>query len=160
MEQLSRLTDFLKKNKYVLLVVLLGVALMLIPGSGEEQEAEPVAVQTEVETDLSQELASILSKIHGAGKVEVMLTVAAGEEVIYQTNGQTGTDTARMDTVTVTDENRKEQGLVRQVIPETFLGAIVVCQGADDPTVRLAIVEAVSKVTGLGTDRISVWKMK
>jgi stage III sporulation protein AG len=36
----------------------------------------------------------------------------------------------------------------------------VVCQGADDPVVKLLIVDAVSKVTGLGADKISVMKMK
>lgn len=35
----------------------------------------------------------------------------------------------------------------------------MVCQGADNAAVRLAIVEAVSKVTGLGANRISVLKM-
>jgi stage III sporulation protein AG len=40
------------------------------------------------------------------------------------------------------------------------MGAIVVCQGGDQPTVRLAILDAVSKVTGLGADKISILKMK
>ena len=85
-----------------------------------------------------------------------MLTMAQGQETCYQTD-QRGEDHS---TVTVTDSDRKEQGLIRQVNPPVYLGAIVVCQGGDDPTVRLAIVESVAKVTGLGADRISVMKMK
>ncbi len=42
---------------------------------------------------------------------------------------------------------------------EAFTGAVVVCRGADDPAVRLRIVEAVSAFTGLGTNRIVVQKM-
>ena len=42
---------------------------------------------------------------------------------------------------------------------EEFTGAVVVCRGADDPAVRLRIVEAVSAFTGLGTNRIVVQKM-
>lgn len=38
-------------------------------------------------------------------------------------------------------------------------GAAVVCDGADDARVRLAIVEAVSAYTGLGSDRIKVLEM-
>ena len=49
---------------------------------------------------------------------------------------------------------------VQQVLPESYRGAIVVCQGADSPAVKLAIVEAVSRATGLGADSISVLKMK
>jgi hypothetical protein len=40
------------------------------------------------------------------------------------------------------------------------MGAIVVCQGADSPSVKLAITQAVAKITGLGTDEICVLKMK
>ena len=37
-----------------------------------------------------------------------------------------------------------------------FAGAVVVCQGAGSPQVRLRVVESVSAFTGLGTDRIVV----
>ena len=60
----------------------------------------------------------------------------------------------------ITDSDRKEEGLITQVDPPVYQGAIIVCQGADRGAVRLAIVEAVSRVTGLGADRISVLKMK
>ena len=55
---------------------------------------------------------------------------------------------------------RKQTGLVQQVNPPTYLGAVIVCQGADSASVRLAIVEAVGSVTGLSTDKITVLKMK
>ena len=38
-------------------------------------------------------------------------------------------------------------------------GAAVVCEGADDARVRLAVVNAVSAYTGLGSDRITVLTM-
>jgi hypothetical protein len=41
-----------------------------------------------------------------------------------------------------------------------YQGAVVLCQGAADAAVRLAVVEAVSKATGLGADKICVLKMK
>jgi stage III sporulation protein AG len=49
---------------------------------------------------------------------------------------------------------------MQTVLAPQYLGAIVVCQGADRSDVRLAIVEAVSALTGLGADKISVLKMK
>jgi stage III sporulation protein AG len=143
------------KYRYVLIVVAVGLVFMLLP-TGGNKESEPVSYIQETMPDIEAELAGILSKIKGAGKVEVMLTMAQGQETCYQTD-QRGEDHS---TVTVTDSDRKEQGLIRQVNPPVYLGAIVVCQGGDDPTVRLAIVESVAKVTGLGADRISVMKMK
>jgi stage III sporulation protein AG len=65
-----------------------------------------------------------------------------------------------METVIITDAQRAQQGLVKQVNPPVYLGAVVVCQGADRASVRLAIVEAVANATGLGADKISVLKMK
>ena len=39
-------------------------------------------------------------------------------------------------------------------------GAVIVCQGADDPEVRLNVTNAVAAYTGLGSDKITVMKMK
>ena len=85
-----------------------------------------------------------------------MLTVEEGETTVYQYDETASGKT----TVIITDEERAESGLVQQVIPQKYRGAIVVCQGADSASVRLSVIEAVAKVTGLGTDRISVLKMK
>ena len=120
--------------------------------------------QTVDEPSLEDKLSLILSQVDGAGKVQVILTVEAGEEVVYQTDdNQTITadsDAKNTDTVTVTDANRNQNGLIRQVNPAVYQGAIIVCEGAENPTVHLAIVDAVSKITGLGANRISVLKMK
>ena len=113
---------------------------------------------------LEEDLSRILGRIQGAGDVYVMLTTTRGEELVYQTDQDIskGTDslTQKLDTVTVSDASRNETGLVRQINPPVYMGAIIVCSGADDPKVRLAIVEAVSKVTGIGANKISVLKMK
>lgn len=151
MDQL-KIGGWVKKYRFVLLVLLAGIVLMLLP---EDQETEqPAAVQTEEVETMESRLERILSRIDGAGEVAVMLTEASGEEIIYQTDGD------QADTVLVTDADRNEQGLVRTREPPTYQGAIVVSTGADSASVRLALVEAVSNVTGLGTDRITVLKME
>ncbi len=48
-------------------------------------------------------------------------------------------------------------GRVRVLYSEE--GAAIVCDGADSAQVRLAIVQAVSAYTGLGSDRITVLAM-
>lgn len=153
------------KYKYALLVLIAGLALMLLPGLAGEETPPSMTYETKPvqQSDISQQLAVILSQIQGAGKVEVLLTQAAGEKTIYQTDEDiSGGENAstRIETVIVTDGDRNQSGLIQQVIPPSYLGAVVVCQGADRAAVRLAIVEAVMKVTGLGADRISVLKMK
>lgn len=155
MEKLKSILPLLKKYRYALLVLAVGLVLMMLPSGNAEKETVTQTVTVQ-EPDLSQTLSQILSQIEGAGKVSVLLTPASGQETLYQTN-ENG---EASDTVIISDSSRNESGLVRQVNPPRYLGAIVICQGGDQPTVRLAIVDAVSKVTGLGADRISVLKMK
>ena len=52
------------------------------------------------------------------------------------------------------------QGVGRAEVLLSQSGAVVVCDGADAPTVRLYVTNAVMSYTGLGSDRISVIKMK
>lgn len=146
-----------QKYRYAILVLILGIALMMIPGKSEKANEAPVHIQAETQPDMEQRLEGILSQISGAGKVSVMVTVAEGELTLYQQDSDSG---GRLDTVIVTDEKRNQQGLIQQILPQTYQGVIVVCQGANHASVRLSIIEAVSKVTGLGTDKIVVLKMK
>lgn len=166
---LKQLTDkfsaTIKKYKYVVLVLLIGMTLMLLPTGGKKSEVKTADTEEILsKPSLEERLSEILSMVEGAGQVKVILTVAAGEEVIYQSDAdKTDNETSfstHNDTVTVTDSNRNQAGLVRQIIPESYLGAIVICRGAENPSVRLAIVDAVSKLTGLGANCISVLKMK
>jgi hypothetical protein len=39
-------------------------------------------------------------------------------------------------------------------------GAVVVCQGADSASVRLAVAQAVRCYTGLGADHVEIFKME
>ena len=161
----TRISETIGQYKYVWIVLLAGVMLMMIPDrKDEKQKYEPGETVIATEHDMQDQIASILSHIAGAGRVEVMLTVAQGERIIYQTDStytqsETTTDT-RTQTILITDGQSNETGLVHQKNPPVYEGAIVLAEGADQPSVKLAIVEAVSDVTGLGADKISVLKMK
>ncbi len=143
---------FFRKNKWILLLLLTGVLFLLLPEGERTETAAPPETE---EITLEESLAAILSQIEGAGKTRVLLTELRGEQILYQTDD---TD-SRSTTVLVSGGNRKETGLVRQRIPPTYQGAIVVCQGAEKAGVRLAVVNAVMSVTGLTSDKITVLKM-
>ena len=132
-------------------MALAGLALMVIPVGSEE--TDPVPTVTAEET-LESRLEAILCRIDGAGEVKVLLTEDRGGEVLYQTEGEDG------KTVLICGADRSESGLVRTTEAPSYRGAVVVCQGADSAAVRLAVVEAVANATGLGTDRITILKMK
>lgn len=84
-----------------------------------------------------------------------MLTLADGGEAVYQVDE------------TVRDEGREEQTVLADKAPvlvqtrqPRFQGAVVVCEGADRAAVKLAVTEAVASLTGLGSGKIAVVKMK
>ena len=162
----SRISECIGKYKYVWIVLLVGVVLMMLPERKKDDATIQIQAASESATEFSIEdrLGEILSHVAGAGKVKVMLSVSQGERTIYQTDttySQTTDHTdSRTQTILIKDDDRSESGLVHQRNPPTYQGAIILAQGADDPAVKLAIVEAVSDVTGLGADRISVLKMR
>lgn len=153
----------LKKYRYVLIILLVGILLMLLPADGGKEETIAPAVTVETQS-LQDSLTALLEQVSGAGKVAVLLTESVGEETVYQVNEDSSTGEnsrdIRRETVLISDAGREKAGLVRQVKAPTYLGAVVVCQGADSAAVRLAIVEAVKSATGLSSDCISVLKMK
>lgn len=155
--------EYLKKYRWAAVVLLAGLILMALP----ENEMEAVVPEPEAilqQESLQQELEILLSRLDGAGAVKVLLSTASGPETYYQTDEDEGkTDTSadkRSETVLITSSDRSEMGLVRRVDPPVYLGAVVLCQGADRAQVKLAVVDAVATATGLTTDKISVWKMK
>ena len=162
---ISHLKGHGKKYRFPALILLLGIILMTLPA---KEKKETVSVQTEEQsigqTDLQDALEDILCMIQGAGKVRVLLTEAAGEQTLYQTdedlqtNGES--ESVRQDTVLLTDSERDQAGLIRQIIPPVYQGAVILCQGADSAAVRLAIIQAVASATGLTSDKITVLKMK
>ena len=122
---LTKLGGILTKNKYVWLVLILGLALLLLPrrtepaeptaaaqsaGHGDALSASGIPVDTE-----SERLAALLREIRGVGETQCLLSAE---------------------------------------------GAVIVCAGGDDATARYLVTNAVSAYTGLGSDKITVMKMK
>ena len=161
----EKITETIKKYRYAVLILILGLVLMIFPTNKSDTKTAAHAEQSlpVTEQSLEDRLAQVLCEISGAGNVRVVLSIASGEEVIYQSNTNNAhtenSEDTKSDTVLITDANRNQSGLIQQTNPVSYKGALIVCQGADNPEVHLMIVDAVSKLTGLGANRISVVKM-
>lgn len=161
---LEKISALFTKYKFAILILVLGLSFMIIPKSRKENTAEYTVQTSSPEIIFEEKLASMLSRMDGAGEVQVILTQLEGEQTLYQTNDSCSKEGSgineRTETVTVTDSNRNETGLVKQIVPAVYKGAIILCQGADDPSVKYNIINAVSKLIGIGSNCISVLKMK
>ena len=163
----NKLLAWFKKYRFVAIVLLAGILFMLIP-TGTKDRDEPITDEIQKSSPqleiTATQLESILSQIRGAGRVEVLLTCASGERTVFHADERSSSSESNQskecETVLLNNSGRGSEALVSHVIAPEYLGAVIVCQGAGHPAVRLAVSEAVSKATGLGSDRISVLQMK
>ena len=169
----QKLLDFIKKNKFVLLIVAIGVALLLIPSSGTKTEAPEVQAEEtlsdeEYAANMEKKLEELLSMVDGAGQVRVMLTLQTGSRTEYHSDVQKTVDQSgdnnqtseERKTVILSEGSAYDKAAISAVEYPQFQGALVLCQGAGRSAVKLNLVNAVSALTGLSSSQITVIKMK
>ena len=155
----------LDRYKYVLIVIAAGVVLLLWPTGEREQSAGTGGSENIRETfdleALEEKMSRTLSKVEGAGEVTVTLTVKSGMEQVLASDRATSVSergsSVEEETVLVNTGSGQETVLLTQKYP-VFQGALVVCEGGDSAEIRLLLTRAVSALTGLGADRITVCK--
>lgn len=92
----------------------------------------------------------------------ILLAVVAGLILLLWPSGNAGVD----KTVASGEETRLEtvlaqmQGVGRAELLLSERGAVIVCEGAEDAGVCLRITQAVRCYTGLGADKVQIFKMK
>ena len=152
-----------ERYKYVLAVVAAGLFLLLLPSGSEAEDLRTSDVDFAGQFDvegLEHKLETVLSKVAGAGPVSVVLTIKEGSRQIpAQDTEVSGQDQSRQ-TVIVSHGSGVESPVVLQSIYPKFQGALIVCPGGGDATVRLQLMEAVRALTGLSSEKISICRSK
>ena len=159
---LKQLSVAFKKYKYVALVLCVGVLLMLFPSGGKETLQTSDANKNETVFDLEElesKLANALSQINGVGEATVVLTLRTGGEEILAQDVSKGTSVEMQTVIVSTGGNGEAPVRIKTIYPE-FQGALVICDGAGNSTVKLQVLQAVSAITGLSSDRISICQRK
>ena len=160
-EAAQRWKEALGKYQYVLLVIAAGVVLLLLPSGGRDSPEEVTPAQgegTSFDLDAFEEkLEKALSQVEGAGETRVVLTLDGGSrQVLARNQDREGNGGSSNTVVTVGRGSGTQEVVPLQTVAPQFRGALVVCPGGGDAQVRLKLIEAVSALTGLGSDRISV----
>lgn len=147
---------------YPILVLTIGVFLLLLPGK-EEESVTSLPDQSDFSLqEFTESVEQLLSKIDGVGKLTLQLSLETDGNRSYlydlQNSRDDTSENIQKETVLVDRDGNQEPITMERVYP-SFRGAVVVCQGADSSRVTLAIKEALSSLTGLGMDKITVLKM-
>ena len=176
-ELLGKVPAFLERYKYPIFVLFIGLALVLLPSGRSEpakQELPQVTVtESEPEDDdyrlrMERELGALLSQVDGAGRVKVMLTLKTGPASRFQTDrsvsssreGERESQSTEERTVMIGKGSAYDEPAVVSTVYPVFQGALIVAEGGADPSIRYQLSAAVAALLGLGTDQITVVKMK
>ena len=166
------------------ILILAGILLMVIAIPTEEKRDREVTLEEREENvslneesyaeSLERRLQNKLSKIEGAGRVEVMITLENyGESVVEKDNadstsrrvqegaeGRNTTEETRevhMETVYQDADRGKEPFVGSEKTPK-IAGVLVVAQGADKTAVKQNISDAVMALFQIDVNRIKVVK--
>ena len=147
------------EKQRVNLLVCMGLAGLLLlavsswlPADSSTQSAAPAAKTgstADYAAELETRLTALISRVEGAGKTAVMVTLESGSESIYATD----TDSDGSSTHVLLGSGGAD-GLV-----ETVLGVAVVCEGGGSAAVQSRVTALVQALTGIGTNHITVAKM-
>ena len=168
---LTKLLEVWKKYKYVILVIFLGILLVSFPSG--EKAVETGGFRGEIQFDVSdfeKEIEKALSSSLGVGRVKVILSLDSSVENVYakearqsskkQESGVVSEATSDMKPQILSEGSGRQSPIVVKEIYPSFRGALVICDGADDISTKARVIDSVSALTGLSSDRISVIKMK
>ncbi len=164
---------FLLKHRYLFVLAFVGLLFLIVPTP--EKENTKVVEQTELlfsVDEMESKIEKMLTKSEGVGRVELLLTLKSSSEQIYAEEARVSHERQESgNTVDYHEDNDKKPSvisrasgeevpvLIKQIYPE-FLGATVVCDGADNASVRRLISDAIYALTGITADKIAILKMK
>ncbi len=169
----GKISVWAKKNRHVLiaaLLLLVGICLLL-PSFSKEKETAVKTAEYDLESEtaaylerLTENLTSLLQQAKGVGRVNVLISLDSGVEYEYLKEQKENTDASADDKSRDYSESylfvedaagNKKLLAVRRILPEVR-GAVVVCEGADDPIVKQQVIELLRAYLDLSAANISV----
>ena len=152
----SEIRRRLQQARIPLMIMAIALLLLLSTGKGSASHEDLSQSQSDaVHSSLPEDelrLTETLQAIEGVGKVRVLLSVEVSAQTDYLTDAE--------KTVILSSGSGKQQALAFRTRCPLYLGAVIVCEGGDDPNTQWKVLDAVSTFTGLRADRITVLKLQ
>ncbi|MCH5153433.1 MAG: hypothetical protein J1F68_05730 [Clostridiales bacterium] len=143
---------------YIALVLALVVVLIVFMGSGSKNTTKSVSDDTYI-SQMEHKICSVVEKIAGCGKATVAISYSSNEEHVYAYETTTTTSNG-ITKQTSSIVSVKGEPLVTKTLPPTILGVVVVAEGADNPIVKLKIIEVVVTLLNVQQKDVQVFTYK
>ncbi len=171
-EKIQQLIKKLNLDKKTISILISGfLIIILIMVSELNFETETDNLESEISDEeycdhLENKIKSFIEKIDGAGKTEVIITLAETTEYIYATddkdtrknNNNTDDSTVQKDYVII-ENNNNDVGLLIKTIEPKIRGVAISCEGADDIKVQEQIYSTVEALLDINSSNISISKL-
>lgn len=138
--------------------VIAGIVLIIIGSMNSKQPdlkpaEEPLINLSETYTEkLEIKLRELIESIDGVSNAKVMLTLDSGSEYIYAQNNSEN----KREYVIISEADKSETlTLVKEINPK-IRGVVVVCQGGNNPVVQSQIINLLSTLFNLPSNRVYV----
>ncbi len=138
-EAFGKISKNVKWQRVIIAAGIIGIALIFLSnyiGTGSGREDDKFSVTT-YSTKIESDLESVIGKIQGAGKTNVLLTMENSVEYVYLGDSTTKT---------------------KEIQPH-IRGVLVVCEGGDEPVVVERVTDAVCKALNISTAKVCVTKL-
>lgn len=154
------------KTKILIAAGIVGILLILLsevsfPSAKKETEVTKTDYTAYV-NELDDKLNHLISSIDGVGKCEVMITLKSTSENVYAKNIQNSQSESsasqNSEYVLYDGKDGDSPILIQENFPE-IEGIAIVCSGGDSIAVRERVIQCVSSLFNISTNRISVSKL-
>lgn len=150
-----------KNGVRILVAVFVLILAALLFFSSEKSSGKIQQQNTGDETEAK--LSAILSRIEGAGEVEVMVTYASSSEKVPAKNENSNKSISGQssnENTTSSPVGGSSGALILKELAPTVQGVVVIAQGGDDFHVKTQLIRAVTTALDVPADRVDVFTMK
>jgi len=150
-----------KKIQYFLLAICIIVLILICCFCMNEKNDEISSFGTtdSYVNSLENRLSSVLSKVDGAGKVSVVITVGSGNETVLATTTNTKETSSGKETEGTPIIVNGKTVVVKELYPK-ITGVLIVAEGANNINVMRKIQQATISLLDIKLDQIEILSMK
>lgn len=161
-----------KQDKKIYVIFILGcIGILMVCVSDiinftfENKNEENINLNENIsvlESKIEERLEEEISKISGAGKTSVMITLDSSKEYFYAQNSSEEIDETEVKKdmeLVITEGENGDVPIIIKTKEAKVRGALIVCEGGENALVREKIIESVCALLDIPSNHVSIAKM-
>ena len=169
-DKFKALYEKIKKVKHIQIYIAIGLAVIIAliyfstvfnkpkesSSTKDDNISKEFSSSLEYVDYLENKLENVLTKVKGAGDVEVIITLEKGFEYVYVTEEETRTTSNGTTVTTSTVVLVDGQPVLEEEIYPIISGLVVVASGADNIKVKMNVLSVIQTVIDIDNSKINI----